>query len=172
MEASLPGAIVRPPLQGFRVGSSINDAFRAKLFHRSSLQGWLAAAWRLQGGVEDGDSAAGWCVPESGVLGGSERGRWEGGGGRKGKEGGKGLRGGKDAIERPSNAVLAAAELDCETWAGEVKRVRGPKQPLTAAGVRTLRVEYTRTIEPARFIAAETLKLERSVRDLVNPLCG
>jgi hypothetical protein len=35
-----------------------------------------------------------------------------------------------------------------------------------------LRVEYTRTIEPARFIAAETLKLERSVRDLVNPLCG
>ena len=71
MEASLPGAIVWPPLQGFRVGSSIKDAFRARLFHRSSLQGWSAATWRLQGGVEDGDSAAGWCVPESGVLSGS-----------------------------------------------------------------------------------------------------
>jgi hypothetical protein len=31
-----------------------------------------------------------------------------------------------------------------------------------------LREEYTRTIEPARSLAAETLKLERTLGDLVN----
>jgi hypothetical protein len=43
----------------------------------------------------------------------------------------------------------------------EVKRIRGKKQPLTAAGLHALRNEYTRTIEPARALAAETLTLPR-----------
>jgi hypothetical protein len=43
----------------------------------------------------------------------------------------------------------------------KVKRIRGTRMPLTAAGVRALRDDYTRTIEPARVLAAETLKLER-----------
>ncbi len=50
----------------------------------------------------------------------------------------------------------------------EVKRIRGRKLPLTAAGVQALRAEYTRTIEPTRALAAETLKLERTLSDLVN----
>ena len=49
-----------------------------------------------------------------------------------------------------------------------MKRIRGKKQPLTAAGVKGLRDEYTRTIEPARALAAETLTLERTLSDLVN----
>jgi hypothetical protein len=49
-----------------------------------------------------------------------------------------------------------------------VKRIRGKKLPLTAAGVHALRAEHTRTIEPARALAAETLKLERTLSDLVN----
>ena len=49
-----------------------------------------------------------------------------------------------------------------------MKRIRGKKLPLTAAGVHGLRAEYTRTIEPARALAAETLKLERTLSDLVN----
>ena len=52
--------------------------------------------------------------------------------------------------------------LDSDTWVGEVKRIRGKKLPLTAAGVHALRDEYTRTIEPARALAAETLNLERA----------
>jgi hypothetical protein len=72
------------------------------------------------------------------------------------------------AIEKPSNKLLAATELDSDTWVGEVKRIRGKKQPLTAAGVHGLRAEYTRTIEPARTLAAETLNLERTLSDLVN----
>ncbi|MGO8926511.1 MAG: hypothetical protein ACLQU3_06465 [Limisphaerales bacterium] len=39
---------------------------------------------------------------------------------------------------------------------------------MTAAGVHALRDEYTRTIEPARARAAETLILERTLSDLVN----
>ena len=71
-------------------------------------------------------------------------------------------------IEKPSNKLLALAELDSNTWVSEVKRIRGKKQPLTAAGLHALRDEYTRTIEPARALAAETLTLERTLSDLVS----
>jgi hypothetical protein len=76
------------------------------------------------------------------------------------------------AIERPSNKLLAATDLDSDTWIAEVKRIRGKKLPLTAAGVHALREEYTRTIEPAHALAAETLKLERTLSDLVNQAYG
>jgi hypothetical protein len=76
------------------------------------------------------------------------------------------------AIEKPSNKLLAATDLDSDTWVSEVKRIRGKKLPLTAAGVHALRDEYTRTIEPARVLAAETLKLERTLSDLVNQAYG
>jgi hypothetical protein len=51
---------------------------------------------------------------------------------------------------------------------GKVKRIRGKKQPLTSAGLHALRDEYTRTIEPARTLATESLTLERTLSDLVN----
>ena len=76
------------------------------------------------------------------------------------------------AIEQPGNKLLATTELDPDTWVGEVKRIRGKKLPPTAAGVHALRDEYTRTIEPARALAAETLTLERTLSDLVNQACG
>jgi hypothetical protein len=76
------------------------------------------------------------------------------------------------AIEKPGNKLQAVTELDSDTWVGEVKRIRGKKQPLTAAGVQALREEYTRTIEPARTLAAETLKLECALSDLVNQAYG
>jgi hypothetical protein len=49
-------------------------------------------------------------------------------------------------------------------WGGEAKGIRGRKRPLTSARVQGLRDEYTRTIEPARALAAQTLKLERNAR--------
>ena len=48
------------------------------------------------------------------------------------------------------------------------KRIRDKKFPLTSAGLHGLRDEYTRTIDPARALAAETLNLERTLSDLVN----
>jgi hypothetical protein len=38
---------------------------------------------------------------------------------------------------------------------GEVKRIRGKKQPLSSASLHGLRDEYTRTLEPARAPAPE-----------------
>jgi hypothetical protein len=76
------------------------------------------------------------------------------------------------AIEKPGNKLQTVTELDSDTWVGEVKRIRGKKLPLTAAGVHALREEYTRTIEPARALAAETLKLECALSDLVNQAYG
>jgi hypothetical protein len=72
-------------------------------------------------------------------------------------------------IEKPSsNKLLALTGLDSNTWVGEVKRLRGKKQPLSSAGLHALRDEYTRTIAPARALAAETLTLER----VPNAECG
>ena len=58
--------------------------------------------------------------------------------------------------------------MDSNTWVSEVKRLRGKKQPLSSAGLHALRDEYTRTIEPTRALAAETLTLERTLSNLVN----
>jgi hypothetical protein len=44
-----------------------------------------------------------------------------------------------------------------------VKRIRGKKQPLSSAGLHALRDEYTRTIEPARALAAETQTPKREL---------
>ena len=45
-----------------------------------------------------------------------------------------------------------------------VKRIRGKKLPLSAARVQGWRAEYTRTIKPARALAAETLTLEHKLK--------
>lgn len=58
------------------------------------------------------------------------------------------------------------------TFVAEVKRIRGTKHPLTAAGLQTLRAEYTTTIEPARTLATEALKLERQINHLANQAAG
>ena len=78
----------------------------------------------------------------------------------------------QQAIEQPSNRLLATTELDSNTWVSEVKRIRGKKHPLSSAGLQALRDEYTRTIEPARALAAETLTLERNLSALVNHAYG
>ena len=44
------------------------------------------------------------------------------------------------AIEKPSNKLLAVTDLDSDTWIGEVKRIRGKKQPLSSAGLHAFRL--------------------------------
>ena len=71
-------------------------------------------------------------------------------------------------IEKPSNKLLAVTELDSDTWVAEVKRIRGKKQPLAAAHAPRAPRSDASTLKPARALAAETSKLERTLRDLVN----
>lgn len=76
------------------------------------------------------------------------------------------------AIEKPSQKLQALTDLDSDAFITEVKKLRGKKQPLTAASLAALRTEYTNTIDPARALAAETLQLERTLSDLVNIAYG
>ena len=76
------------------------------------------------------------------------------------------------AIEKPGNKLQSLTDLDSDAFVGEVKRIRGRKQPLSAAGLQALREEYARTVEPARGLAAEAHTLERQVSDLVIQTYG
>jgi len=62
--------------------------------------------------------------------------------------------------------------LDSDALVAEVQKVRGKKHPLSSAGLRALRDEHARSIEPARALAAEASALERRVSDLVNEAYG
>lgn len=75
-------------------------------------------------------------------------------------------------IEKPNKKLRTPSNLDSESFVAEVKKLRGKKNPLSVAALRSLRDEYTRTIEPARIQAAEALKLERQISDLVNEAYG
>lgn len=75
-------------------------------------------------------------------------------------------------IEKPSMKLRAPLELDCDGFVAEVKKGRGKKRPLSVAALKSLREEYARSIEPARALAAEALKLEHEVSNLVNEAYG
>jgi hypothetical protein len=76
------------------------------------------------------------------------------------------------AIGKPTNKLQNLTAFDSDSFVAEVKHIRGKKLPLTAAGLQALREEYTRSIEPARVLAAEALQLERELSDLVNQAYG
>jgi hypothetical protein len=71
-------------------------------------------------------------------------------------------------VTDPNTKLQDPIALDSDAFVSEVQKARGRKHPLTAAGLRGLREEYTRTIEPARLLAAEALRLECRLHDLVN----
>ncbi|MCL4203200.1 MAG: Eco57I restriction-modification methylase domain-containing protein [Pirellulaceae bacterium] len=75
-------------------------------------------------------------------------------------------------IEKPTLKLQSPIGLDCDGFVAEVRKIRGKKKPLTAAGLKALRDEYARTIEPARRLAAEAMQLEYEINDLVNAAYG
>jgi len=75
-------------------------------------------------------------------------------------------------VEKATRKLQSPFDLDCDAFVAEVKKVRGKKRPLSAAGLANLRAEYARTIDPARALAAEALALETQVSDLVNAAYG
>jgi hypothetical protein len=75
-------------------------------------------------------------------------------------------------IADPSMKLRDPIALDSDGFVAEVQKVRGKSKSLTSAGLKMLREEHARTIEPARLRAAEALLLERRVNDLVNEAYG
>ena len=50
--------------------------------------------------------------------------------------------------------------LDSDALVAEIKKLRGKANPLSAAALKALRDEDTRTLAPSRVLAAEALTLE------------
>jgi len=76
------------------------------------------------------------------------------------------------SVTEPTAKLQEAHTLDSDAFVTEVQKGRGKKNSLTAAGLRSLRDEYARTIEPARLLAAEAMQLEYRLHDLVNAAYG
>ena len=75
-------------------------------------------------------------------------------------------------VEKATLKLQSPIDLDCDGFVSEVRKVRGKKKPLSAAGLANLRDEYARSIEPARALAAEALTLENEISNLVNEAYG
>ena len=75
-------------------------------------------------------------------------------------------------LDKPGRMLQAPFGLDSDAFVAEVKKRRGKKQALSAAGLRALRDEYTATIEPMRRTLSEAAGLERRLSDLVNAAYG
>jgi hypothetical protein len=74
-------------------------------------------------------------------------------------------------VSAPSTQLQNPIRLTSDELVREVQRSRG-RARLTSAALRSLREEYTRTIEPAKKLAAEALQLEYRLHDLVNEAYG
>ena len=75
-------------------------------------------------------------------------------------------------IDKPSMKLQDPITLDSDALVAEVKKLRGKAKPLTAAALKTLRDEDTRTLVPARTLAKESLSHEQQLSDLVNVAYG
>lgn len=69
---------------------------------------------------------------------------------------------------KASQKLAVLTVLDSDAFITEVKKLRSKKQALTATSLAALRAENTRSIDPARTLAAETLQLEHTLSDLIN----
>jgi hypothetical protein len=74
-------------------------------------------------------------------------------------------------VAKPSLRLQAPAELSSDEFVSEGKKARG-KKCLIAAGLKSLRDEYTRLIVPMQICAAEALDLERALSASVNAAYG
>lgn len=75
-------------------------------------------------------------------------------------------------IEKPGKVLSSPVGLDSDAFVAEVKKRRGRRNPLSAAGLKALRDEHARTIEPAQALAREAVTLEHRLSDLVNEAYG
>ena len=75
-------------------------------------------------------------------------------------------------IVKPTTRLQNFVNLDCDGFVEEIRKIRGRKFPLSAMGLKALREEFTRTVEPSLTLSVEALKLENELSDLVNKAYG
>ncbi len=75
-------------------------------------------------------------------------------------------------VEVPSLVLRDPWSLSSDAFVNEVRKARGRRNPLTAAGLRHLRDEHARSIAPRQPLLAEGAAVERRLADLVNSAYG
>jgi hypothetical protein len=75
-------------------------------------------------------------------------------------------------VEKPSLKLQSPTDLNSDAFVVEVAKALGKKKAPTTAALKALRDEYTRLIAPARKLAADAMKLESELSDLVNQAYG
>lgn len=75
-------------------------------------------------------------------------------------------------LEKPGSALAEPHRLDAEGFVAAVKGALPKKRRLSPGDVAALKAAYADTVVPARAAAAEVLRLERRLSDLVNAAYG
>ena len=78
----------------------------------------------------------------------------------------------EQSVSEPSQKLRAPTDLDSESFVTEVRKLRGKKNPVSLAALKSLREEHTRTILPAQTLAREALAVKRQDGDLANEAYG
>lgn len=75
-------------------------------------------------------------------------------------------------LNRPGRALENPERLDADGFASAVRGALPRRRQLSAAEIARLKREHAETIAPAREAAAEALRLEARLSDLVNAAYG
>ena len=75
-------------------------------------------------------------------------------------------------IDRPGRALEAPEWLDADSFVAAVRAALPRRRHLSAAEIARIKREHAETVAPARQAAAEALRLERRLSDLVNQAYG
>ncbi len=75
-------------------------------------------------------------------------------------------------LGKPGRALEAPHTLDAEDFVAAVRAALPKRRGLSAAEVARLKAEHAATLDPARLAAAELLRLERRLSDMVNAAYG
>jgi TaqI-like C-terminal specificity domain len=75
-------------------------------------------------------------------------------------------------IPRPHAELLQPFGLALNDFIDRIRKARGSKKPLSAAGVQALRDEYARTVRPVQVVLREADRLERRLSEMVNEAYG
>ena len=75
-------------------------------------------------------------------------------------------------IDKPSTKLENPLDFDSDGFIAEIRKLRGKKNPLSLANLRSLREEFARMVVPAQALASEARTLEITISDLVNAAYG
>src|SRR5919106_437577 len=75
-------------------------------------------------------------------------------------------------ITRPSRLLKEPFGLSLDEFVEQIRKARGVRKPLSAAGVQAVREEYANTVQPMQAALREAERLERRLSELVNQAYG